>query len=397
MFLQFTQHRPSPEVFRLWAAIHGIGAAAERRVWFEFGDLACYPNLYVFLVGPPGTGKSIALSPVGALLRKSQAVTLAPNDMTKQGLLDALTKCGKGALINGIPFDYHFMAINISELSNFMSQYDPALAGILTQLYDCEDANEEKKRGHDLGKLINNPGLSMIAGTATQNLGNTISDAMWGSGFMARVIMVYSADAVVPSRETMFEKVPQNAALVLEIETGLRRIGEMKGPMSIAPGAADALYLFRAMKDEGAPIHNRLVNYNTRRWIHLSKLCMISALADERMHIEEEDFTIARSWLLAAEARMPEIFLDMVSHADGAIYEELRSYLFALHGAGGRRPLTSAVIYEFLSKRVASHAVERMVQVALSADFIRRVAGTDGMDALYVPTMPGGRASARVI
>ena len=54
---------------------------------------------------------------------------IAPNDMTKQGLLDALVANSKGAVYNGRPFDYHFLAICVRELSNFMSDYDKQMAG----------------------------------------------------------------------------------------------------------------------------------------------------------------------------------------------------------------------------------------------------------------------------
>ena len=173
-YLEYTKDAPTPKVFRLWSAIHAVGAAGERRIWTTLGTNKLYPNLFIFLVGPPGIGKTQAINPMSEMLRKSQAVGLAPTDMTKQGLLDALVGFSKGAVIDGLPFDYHFMSICISELSNFMSQYDAALAGLLTDLFDCPPINEEKKRS-GAGKTIPFPGISFIIGTATENLGNTIS------------------------------------------------------------------------------------------------------------------------------------------------------------------------------------------------------------------------------
>lgn len=382
LYLEYTKDVPSPEVFRLWTAIHAIGAAAERRLWTSFGINRLYPNLFVFLVGPPGTGKTQALAPMSTLLRKSQAVELAPNDLTKQGLLDALHGAAKGAMIEGRPFDYHFLALVVTEMSNFMSKYDVELTGILTELFDCPPTNEEKKRS-GAGKMIPAPGISFIMGTATENLGSTIPQEAWGSGFMARVIMVFAAEEIIPLN--MFEVLETNDVLAEEISTALRRIGEMKGDMTWTPGAQALLLAFRLKQKDGAPIHNRLAHYVTRRWLHLAKLCMVAALSDERQEVEEDDYALAMTWMLAAEKDMPEVFKDMVQHEDGQIYEELKQFVFHLWSTSGRKSIEGTVIYKFLSKRVSSYSIDRMIEVAIAADYIRRVAGTGGFDAEYVP------------
>lgn len=354
-------------------------------MWTTFGRNTLYPNLFIFLVGPPGVGKTQALEPAAVLLRKSGAVTIAPNDISKQGLLDALTAAGKGAMLNNRPFDYHFLALSIREMMNFMSKYDLELTGVMTDLFDCPSVNDEKKRTHDKGKIIPSPGISFIMGTATQNLGATISNEMWGSGFMARVIMVYSADEIIP--ENMFEEIPTDDKLADDIVVGLMRIGQMVGPMVWEAEAQALLREFRIHQKDGAPLHNRLSNYVTRRWLHLAKLCMVSALSDERQQVDAEDFRTALVWLTLAEKEMPEIFKDMVSHEDGQIHEELRNYCMDLF-VKYKKPIHASVVYDFLKNRVASHSIEKIIAVAVAADLLRRTAGTEGIEAEYVPQHP---------
>jgi hypothetical protein len=273
------------------------------------------------------------------------------------------------------------MAICISELSNFMSQYDAALAGVLTDLFDCPPMNEEKKRS-GAGKAIAFPGLSFIMGTATKNLGETVSRQMFGSGFMARVIMVFSSDIVIP--DDMFEAVVHNEQLEDELAESLRRIGQLKGEMQWEPEAKLALRDFRINQKEGAPLHNLLEDYVTRRWLHLAKLCMIAALSDERMVVRLEDVNQAKDWLFDAEHEMPEIFKDMASHSDGQVYEDLRAEMWQ-HYIRHKKPFAVGWIYQFLSQRVSSYSVARMIEVAEAAGYIQRVAGTTGDDALYLP------------
>lgn len=328
---------------------------------------------------------------MSSVLRKSKACNIAPTDMTKQGLLDALISCGRANFDeNGRPFDYHFMAICISELSNFMSEYDSALAGLLTDLFDCPPMNEEKKRS-GAGKAIPFPGLSFIMGTATGNLGKTISKDMWDSGFMARVIMVFSAEEVVP--EDMFAENKQDEALAEELAITLAHIGELKGAMAWTPEAQLSLRDFRTNQKHGAPIHNRLTHYVTRRWLHLAKLCMIAALARVDMVVTIDDYLTAMAWLLDAESEMTEIFKDMVSHEDGQIFQELRMQVWQQH-MRTRNPVTAQWVYQFLSQRSGSYGVARMVEIAEAAGYLDRLAGTSGLDALYVPgktlgPMPG--------
>lgn len=327
---------------------------------------------------------------MSSILRKSQAVGLAPTDMSKQGLLDALAENSKAALINDVdgtprPFDYHFLTICISELSNFMSQYDHALAGLLTDIFDCVPMVEEKKR-HGQGKTIPFPGVSFIMGTATENLGKTISRDMWGSGFMARVIMVFSAEKVIPA--DMFEVQTNDETIADEISNRLRAVGNLKGPMYWEPAARSRLQTFRETQEDGAPLHNLLTNYVTRRWLHLGKLCMVAALANTRMTVTEADVHRATTWLLDAESEMCEVFKDMASNEDGQVFEDMRGEMWQIH-LKLRQPIPHPWIVRFLSKRISAYSIPRTIEIAEAAGYMARVAGTSGEDAQYIPSHPG--------
>ncbi len=325
------------------------------------------------------------------LIRKGGAFRLAPDDCTKQGLLDDLGEASKADVYTRAdgtrePFDYHFMALHIRELANFMSQYDKPLAGLLTDLFDCPSSNEEKKRGHDKGKLIPFPGISMIVGTATRNLGRTIDEEMWGTGFMARVVLVYSNQFIIP--EDRFADVGENEGAGAGVVRAFRNIGQMKGPMNWEPNAKQLLNTFSNTAHLDAPLHNRLIDYGTRRWLHLGKLCMISALNDERMLVTSTDYTRAKGWLFAAEANMTEVFKDMVSHEDGAIHEELRQWASTLFFASNRKPIHISAMYKFLSTRAASHMIPHIIDVAVAGGFFKLAAGTEDC---YIPDTTMGK------
>lgn len=345
--------------------------------------------MFVFLVSPPGVGKTMAIKPTVDVLRKSAACALAPNDVSSASFLDTLKASARAFTYQNQPNDYHYMAVVVLELSNFMSDYDKKLAGLLTHLWDCPpDNNEEKRSGQGSG-LIVFPGVSMLCGTATENLGATIHGDLWGSGFMARVIMVFSAEERIP--RDMFETIPRNDALLGDIVAGLKKVAALKGPMHWTPEARTLINHFRHNAKDGAPTHNKLSHYVTRRWVHLTKLIMVSALSDLRMEVRDTDFHRARAWLLTAEADMPEIFKDMISHSDGEVYLELKSTLVTAYMKQNRKPLPNSWLFQFFSTKTAAHNVERMIKVAEGADIIRRVAGTTGDDALWVPGDPNAK------
>ena len=80
-FLEYTEILPSPPLLRKWAAISYVAAAMERKMWVRTMGADLYPNLYTFLVGPPGVGKGVALHAGEHLkdLPPIQAASISPS------------------------------------------------------------------------------------------------------------------------------------------------------------------------------------------------------------------------------------------------------------------------------------------------------------------------------
>lgn len=388
-FVDYTAGLPSPARFRQWAAIFAVGAAVRRRAWTSIAEgLPLYPNLFMFLIGPPAAGKTMAIVPAGEHLRQSETARIAPNDVTKQSLLDRLSKAPDAVTFTDPPqvIEFHYMALIIRELSNFMSQYDSALAGLLTDLFDNPPVNEESKRGRDDGKSVTiiRPSLGILAGTATKNLGSTIHKDLWGQGFMSRVLMVYSAERIRPKRfapsTTNIDLTATSPALV----EGLREIGNIKGYIGWSEQAQEAWLEWEANDFEPYPRHAKLVEYCGRRDITIGKLAMVSAMSELRETIELEDFLRAKGWLEEIEADMPEIFKEMTTHSDGMVLKELHMHAWALY-ARAKQPLAYSSLASYLYTKVASREIPRLIEAGESTGMFDRVAGTSGMTARYIP------------
>lgn len=394
---------PAPHAFKLWAAIFAVGAATERKTWTQLvNGIPVYANLFVWLVGPPGTGKTQAMVPMSVHLRKAGVTKLAPNDVSKQSLLDAL-KDAPGSVTwpateTSGPriMEYHYLSMVIRELSNFMSSYDAALAGLLTDLFDNPPENDERKRTTKGAGPIIRPSVAMIAGTATRNLGNTVG-GFWGQGFMSRIIMVYSADQPVvdffQGEHDEEGEVPVREEFDPDLIAILKRVHAIKGRMRWSPEAVEAFKKWYGLgpNREGCapfPKHSKLLEYNARRYLHATKLSMISALSDERMRIEEVDFKRALGWLESAEALMPEIFKEMATHSDSEVLRELHMHLWSEYGKQQpprSKPFPATVLWSYLKDKVAAREIPRLIEAGENSALWSRVAGTQGPDAKYRP------------
>lgn len=377
--------------FRRWSAIFAVGAAAERRVWTRTGAVnRVYPNLFMFLVGPPGVGKTQAIVPAMEILRRSEATTLAPNDITKQSLLDTLAGAARAIAnppgMNISLYEYHYLTIAVRELSNFMSQYDNQLAGLLTDIFDNPPVNDEKKRTSKGSGLIVNPSLAMLAGTATKNLGKTIGSDLWGQGFMSRILLIYSAEQQYVDIFAHDETDASVAEYPRELVDGLVAMTDFKGPMSWDKPAQKVFTEWRKGGERPFPNHAKLAEYNARRWLHIVKLSMIMALSNHRMTIEADDFLLALHLLETAETAMPEIFKDMLTHNDGEVLRELHMFMWTLWMKGAQKvPVTAGQLTSFLMGKVASRDIARIIEVGETAGLYERYAGTSGPTAKYKP------------
>jgi hypothetical protein len=130
------------------------------------------------------------------------------------------------------------------------------------------------------------------------------------------------------------------------------------------------------------PDHSKLQHYNGRRILHTLKLCMVAAVSRSgELNIKVEDVIRARDWLLHAEQTMPDIFREMVSRSDAQVIQELHFFLWKLW-VKDRRPLHESRLIHFLSHRVPSDKVQRVIDVAERSNVIAREAGSTNT---YIP------------
>jgi len=370
-FLEYTDRRPTPRIFRLWAGLSCVAGALERRVWLTTTADRLYPNLFVLLVSPPGVGKDQAIAVARDFWSACGGLNVAPVAMSHKGLIDQLADdTSRKRIIDTTSGEiqfYHSLLVAVPELGVILPKHDLGFLSLLNELFSCYDVFEERIRGYGSLLHIDRPHISLLSGTQPRYMDAIFPEAAFGMGFTARVIMVFHGE---PVRVPLFAFQEENRALRQDMLSDLRAIAKLQGQFQVTPEAAAAIEAWHA-ENPDPPQHSRLQHYCTRRTLHLLKLCItISAAKRNDLTITMEDMQEAEVILLEAERTMPEIFREMTSGGQSAILEELFSFVMELY-APKKKPVPERKIVHFLSIRAPAHQIQFLIDTSIRSGMFK--------------------------
>ena len=380
-FLTYTEERPSPEIFRKWAAITTLSGALEKRVWTMTKAGPQFANLYTMLVAPPGVGKSQAINPAEQLLKATKKYQISPNSVTAASFIDALARQPRTVLLpDNKMLQYHHLFVFAAELGVFLNAHDLNFLSIINELFDHKDSYREERR-HSLKEPIDipKPMTTLLTGSQPGFLATLLPEAAWTMGWTSRMLMVYSS--TTPS-VPLFGKYKNQEALQTSLVKKLDDVADYYGEMKWDANAIAEMERWR--KDNWAPVpdHPKLANYTPRRGtIFAVKLAMVAAMSrGEELAIRLQDVERARGWLLEIEDLMPQIFRDMIMRSDDQVMEETFQYSFEIY-MKHRSPLASSLILRFLCQRTPAEKAEKILSLMEKSGIFERVAGTES----YIP------------
>ena len=204
----------TPTLFCVWSALWVLSTLSARLAYLDWlPDSPLFPNLFVFLVAPPGRcHKSTAavyarklLQGVSAtvkgdtsddaFLRYMSEYNWATSKTTPDVIYELLKPqkqvlTGSDATINADKGSQ--IAICASELETFINKkkFTTGLVGTLTELYDCDsEIVIHSIRGGTLE--LRDVFITMIGAITTTGMKDSLPPEAYGEGFMSRVIVVY--------------------------------------------------------------------------------------------------------------------------------------------------------------------------------------------------------------
>lgn len=370
-FIRYSNVLASPEIFRRWAAIGIVSSVLERKVWARTKGSNLYPNLYVILVGRPGVGKSVVLSPSERLLRTVGDIFVAPSSLTTASMIDTLALSSR-KIINSHGFAaFNSLQVIASELGVFLPAYDPAFMNTLTKLYDGELYEERRRTGKVNHIRIEHPQLSILGGTTPSYLNSFLPEGAWDQGFTSRTIFIFSDEIVQRDIFEEHEEQTYNEGLLGDLSHDLKAIASLYGKVTWSKEAMAAISAWDKVYLEPIPEHGKLVHYNSRRLAHIIKLCVVASVSrSSEMEITIEDFQEAQNWLLEAEVVMPDIFKSMGVSGDARAMEDTWYFVYQLYGKS-KRPVMEHLIISFLKDRVPSYSLNKIIEVMVRSKILK--------------------------
>lgn len=367
-FIQFTDNLESAEVFRRWTAISVIAATLQQKVFMNTGSYL-YPNIYVWLIGKAGIGKTRAIGAAGKLIRPVEGMHFGATSMTSASLVDHLNeaKCKVIRFPNEM-LEYNALYIIADELSAFMSKWDTEMAASLTQFFD----NEPYAQGRRVANIrikIAKPQLNMLVGSTPANLMGLVPDIAWEQGLMSRVFLVHSHERPIIN---IFDTTNVNRSIPKELEHDLKIIARLEGQFGWTEEWAEAMHNWKEMEHSipdvaPKPDHPRLASYVSRRFSHAMKLAMISAIdRGNELILTLPDFNRSIGWLAEIEAAMPDIF------AEGALSPEAKAQEDIIHFVRqhGDKGVLESRLLNFARERLPGREVRAAVELLEKAGTI---------------------------
>lgn len=318
LHLKYTEATEPPKVFHAWSAITAIAACMQRHLFLETGIGIIYGNMYVWLVGPPGTRKGHAIKPAIKMMQQATEVRFAPDDTggQRQGLITAMIEddidtsgVDEAAALdienlgdvemNVDPVNRHVLFVNATELGSFLGQNNLDLTRFLIKMWDGEDYDYRLRKSRD---TLEQPLMTMLAGTTPTDISDLLPPAAIGQGFMSRCILVYAPhkEKVVPLSQAALDN-----KYVNELEKIYKNVFyNLRGSLTVSTSATKLLD--KIYSQEVKLNDTRFIYYTERRHTHLIKLTMALCATRGSMQIETDDVETAQLLLTETEKRMPE-------------------------------------------------------------------------------------------
>lgn len=248
---------------------------------------------------------------------------------------------------------------------------------ILTDLFDCPKTWTYSTLSRDNDK-IENLFLTLIGGITPKALAENFGSAAFGMGFTSRLNIIYSEDYIAPQLFATRKTVDFSA-----LAPDLERIHNISGEYTFAPEVEKT---FQAWIDTGMhpkPTDGRLAEYIPRRWLHLSKLCMIYAAAESSsLTIEISHYEKAKTALLEAEAVMPKALVFVGTNPFREAIHNIQSWLLAEFEKTGKA-VTEADLKKKLLTDVSPQYLNPMIVELVQSGMVALT--ENGGQRLYLP------------
>jgi hypothetical protein len=328
----YTSGNEAPKVFHFWAGMMALSSIISRRVCFRLGYFDIHPNLYIVLVGTPGTKKTTAMSISKEIIRDIGDIPYSAECITKQALCKEMAEqCVKtfsdktGEIVTYTPY-----SIFATELSHFLGMGTAKeMIDFLTTIYDERFyTTKTKNKGND---IIVGPYITMLACTTPDWIRGWMREDVITGGFSRRALFVYYNG----SRERI--PIPEVTQEMLEARARCIKWGKslvnIQGNFDITP---DALEFYKDWYKKLEIPQDFTGGYFESKHVQMLKSAMLIALSESHdLVLRIEHIQLALAQLGYVEANMRKVFEGVGRNELNAIASKI---LEIVEASGGHMP-----------------------------------------------------------
>lgn len=297
-WLYYLKDVPSSDIVKIWTFYATVSACLQRRVWISEGEFSVYPNLYIVIIGPAGSGKSVSATVAKDILRamekqhKSKVpgkpagehpeMCVAPESMTLARLLE---KLGRSAQKQSIPPDL-LKPLNkaagaiyvstpmaffcVEELETFIRREEHDLVAFLTEGWAGKTFLRETK--HNGTDCVINMCLTMLGCATPDWVKRNMSSQILTGGLASRTIFIWCER--VPPATLFIRQAPEQMQAIQAVKEHLDSLMKLFGPITFSEEAFD--FLDKWWRSEPKPLNpdKHLESYYLRKNLHVMKLAL---------------------------------------------------------------------------------------------------------------------------
>lgn len=382
-----------PRLYSAWAGIMAISSILSHQVWITRDFYRIYPNLYVMMIGKPGTGKGTSAYILKEILNAASFSKYAPDRTTKEKFLLDLEQGFEfshtsSAGTDGTLDSYFSSAgeseprlcsdvlILAEEFNDFMGSDNIDFITLLTALWSYSGTYRQRiKTGRSVA--IPRPCINLFGGNTHEGFAMAFPSKLLGQGFLARFILVYGS--ISGTEEIAFPKSPRvgGAGLLggklLEIQRDLT--GEIPFSQSGRVGAEQVIRYYKGPED------GRFENYRTRRFVQFLKLCICFAASSGEKEVSERTVVRANTLLYATEGEMGKALGEFGKSRNSETANKIMQFLYAAH-----HPVSVKQLMKLTSNDVNKPSeLSDILANLLGAEKIQFVKSISGREGGYLP------------
>lgn len=325
-----------PMLYNRWAGVMAVAVTLAKNFWMTRGHFNVYPNLYVMLIGNPGTGKGVTCSILQSILQQLDYRAFAADRSSKEKFMQDLADGFDFRTSNPDDKEDGWESLNFDEgprkaecfilaeeFNDFIGTNNLEFVALLTKLWSYNGVYSNRlKTGRSVN--ISDPCINLFGGNTHAGFSMAFPPEVIGQGFIARLLLVYG--------ENTGKKVSFPLAPPQEYRDKLvKQLQEIKYGVA---GEAIIAEKTRILLDDinqtwhGFPDDLRFQHYGSRRFTQLLKLCLCFAAGRGSPEITEFDVREANTLLTDTEDVMQKALGEFGKARNADVNSKIMSALY---------------------------------------------------------------------